>query len=81
MTALAKYERLECDGLWRADKDAQRRDVVISFGNATLVIADNSGRPLTHWSLPALERRNPGETPAIFVPGEDADETVEIADG
>lgn len=80
MTALAKYERLECDGLWRADKDAQRRDVVISFGNATLVIADNTGRPLTHWSLPALERRNPGETPAIFVPGEDADETVEIAD-
>ncbi|SFR44123.1 hypothetical protein SAMN04488005_1994 [Yoonia tamlensis] len=80
MTALAKYERLECDGLWRADKDAQRRDVVVSFGNATLVIADGAGRPLTHWSLPALERRNPGEVPAIYAPGEDADEYLEIAD-
>jgi hypothetical protein len=81
MTALEKYDRLECDGLWRADQDAQRRDVVISFGNATLVIADGAGRPLTHWSLPALERRNTGETPAIYAPGADADETVEIVDG
>ncbi len=80
MTALEKYERLECGGLWRADKDAQRRDVVVSFGNATLVIADGAGRPLTHWSLPALERQNPGEIPAIYTPGEDAEETVEIAD-
>ncbi|WP_106745737.1 hypothetical protein [Yoonia maritima] len=80
MTALDKYERLECDGLWRADSDAQRRDVVISFGNATLVIADGAGRPLTHWSLPAILRTNPGETPAIYAPGDDADETIEISD-
>ncbi|KJZ20615.1 hypothetical protein [Loktanella sp. S4079] len=80
MTALDKYERLECDGLWRADSDAQRRDVVVSFGNATLVITDGAGRPLTHWSLPAILRTNPGETPAIYAPGDDADETVEIAD-
>lgn len=80
MTALDKYVRLESGGLWRPDAEAQRRDVVISFGDATLVISDGVGRPLAHWSLPALERQNPGEMPAIYAPDEGADEIVEIAD-
>ncbi|WP_296425226.1 hypothetical protein [Yoonia sp.] len=80
MTALDRYVRLESDGLWRADPDAQRRDVTVSFGDATLVIADRAGRPLAHWSLPAVQRRNPGENPAIYTPDADAAETLEIAD-
>lgn len=80
MTALREYERLESGGLWRADADAQRRDVTVSFGNATLVIADSADRPLSHWSLPAIMRQNPGETPAIYTPDEAADETLEIDD-
>ena len=80
MTALDQYVRLESGGLWRADADAQRRDVVVSFGDATLVISDQAGRPLTHWSLPAVIRQNPGERPAIYTPDEDASETVEIAE-
>lgn len=60
MTALDKYVRLESGGLWRADANAQRRDVGISFGDATLVIADTAGRPVAHWSLPAITRLNPG---------------------
>ena len=80
MTALREYERLESGGLWRADLDAQRRDVTVSFGNATLVISDNAERPLTHWSLPAIIRQNPGKRPAIFTPNEDAHEVLEIDD-
>lgn len=80
MTALDKYVRLESDGLWRAGPDAQRRDVTVSFGDATLVIADHTGRPLSHWSLPALLRQNPQKRPAIYTPDEDASETLEIAD-
>ena len=80
MTALDKYVRLESDALWRAAPDAQRRDVVLSFGDATLVIADGAGRPLAHWSLPALIRQNPGEIPAIYAPDEDGSELLEIAD-
>lgn len=80
MTALKQYERLESGGLWRADADSQRRDVTVSFGNATLVIVDGAGRPLTHWSLPAVIRQNVGERPAIFIPDEAADETLEIDD-
>lgn len=80
MTALREYERLECGGLWRANMDAQRRDVVVSFGHATLVISDGAGRPLTHWSLPAIVRQNPGKVPAVFAPSDEADETLEVED-
>lgn len=80
MTALREYDRLECGGLWRADSDAQRREVMVNFGNATLIIADTAGRPLTHWSLPAVVRQNAGTMPAIFAPSEKDEESLEIDD-
>jgi len=80
MTALREYERLESGGLWRENADAQRRNVVVSFGDTTLVMSDTAGRTLTHWSLPAVRRLNADQMPAIFTPGEDAAETLEIDD-
>ena len=80
MTALTEFDRLESGGLWRASTDAQRREVTVSLGNATLIISDTADRPLTHWSLPAVERLNIGERPALFTPGSDATETLEISD-
>ena len=80
MTALDRYVRLESEALWRAGPDVQRRDVTISFGDATLVIADGTGRPLAHWSLPALIRQNPDAVPAIYAPDEDASELLEISE-
>ncbi len=81
MTALDKYQRLECGGLWRAAPDAQRRDVTVSFGEATLVLADpRTEVPLSHWSLPAIARLNPGEMPALFSPDTGESETLEIDD-
>lgn len=78
MTALSEFERLECTGIWRAAPDVQRRDVIVSVGDATLVISDQTGTALTHWSLPAVERVNPGQRPAKFRPGPDASETLEL---
>lgn len=80
MTALKEFARLESDGLWRPDPEAQRREVALSFGDATLVISDGAGRALTHWSLAAIDRLNPGVRPAIFTPDPDATETLEVAD-
>ena len=81
MTALQEYQRLECTGLWRDAPDAQRREVIVSFGDATLVISETrSGRALTHWSLPAVARTNPGRMPARYVPGPDAGEELELED-
>lgn len=78
MTALKQYERLEAAALWRAGPEAQRRDVIVSLGEATLTITDMNDRPLGHWSLAALERANPGEFPALFHPAGDSAETLEI---
>ncbi|WP_158968724.1 hypothetical protein [Chachezhania sediminis] len=78
MTALKRYERLEATGLWRAGPRSQRREVVVSLGEATLTITDMRDRVLAHWSLAALERRNPGVLPAIYGPDGDPDETLEF---
>jgi len=32
LTALSQYARLECPGVWRADPEAQRQEVVVAFG-------------------------------------------------
>jgi len=78
MTALTKYARLEATALWRASSDEQRREVVVSIGDATLVIIDMNNQPLTHWSLAAVERANPDQRPAIFYPDGDPGETLEL---
>ena len=79
MTALREYQRLEASGLWRPDRDAQRREVIVSIGEATLTISDMNDRALTHWSLAAVARRDPGSLPAIYYPDGDPDETLELA--
>lgn len=82
MTALEKYARLEGPGVWREARGEQRRDVVVSLGDASLIIADDrSNIVLSHWSLPAVERLNRGNKPAIFAPGPDAEgESLELSD-
>lgn len=81
MTALREYQRLESTGLWRDAPGAQKREVFVAFGDATLVISEaKSHRPLTHWSLPAIVRLNPGQMPARYAPAPDGDEELEIDD-
>lgn len=78
MTALSKYDRLEAIGLWRPDPEGQRREVIVSIGNATLVITDMNDQAIAHWSLAAVARANPGSRPAIYYPDGDAGETLEL---
>lgn len=82
MTALVKFQRLEAQGSWRAAPGAPLREVIVSLGEATLVLSDpRTDRPLSHWSLPAVVQVNPGASPALYAPGpEGTDETVEIDD-
>jgi hypothetical protein len=81
MTALKKYQRLECGGLWRETPQDQRREVLVRFGDATLVLSDpKTGTAISHWSLPAIERINRGEEPPVFAPGPDAGESLELTD-
>lgn len=81
MTAVTKYRKLEARGLWRDLPEGQRREVVVNLGDQTLILTDpRSDTALSHWSLPAVMRANPGEMPALYLPGEDATETLEIED-
>lgn len=81
MTALSEYQRLEASGLWRMDENAQRREVIVSVGDATLVITDLKEVALSHWSLPAVERiTGSTERPAIYRPANDSSERLEIDD-
>lgn len=80
MTALSEYQRLEAPGVWRPSPQAQRRDVIVALGEATLVLTDQKDSALAHWSLAAVERRNPGRMPAVYAPGADATEELELAD-
>ena len=80
MTVLAEYQRLEAEGIWRPGPEAQRRDVILSIGKATVTIGAANGTAITHWSLPAIQRLNPGETPALYSPGGDAPDTLEVND-
>ncbi|MDO5612879.1 MAG: hypothetical protein Q4G14_06495 [Paracoccus sp. (in: a-proteobacteria)] len=82
MTALTEFERLEAAGNWRVTPEARAREVVVSVGDATLILKDpKSETPLSHWSLPAVTRLNPGRLPAVYGPGgEGRDERLEIDD-
>jgi hypothetical protein len=81
MTALRKYDRLESPGTWRETPEARLREVVVGLREATLVLSDpKTEMALSQWSLPALHRLNPGKVPALFGPGLDDDETLEIDD-
>lgn len=80
-TALRKYDRLECTGLWREQPDSRLREVVVGLRSATLILSDfKTEMALAQWSLPALRRVNPAKLPAIYAPGDDAAETLEIDD-
>ena len=80
MTAIKEFERLESLGLWRDSKDSQRREVIVSFGESTLVLSDINNRPITHWSLAAIEDAGNSENGTIFTVDDLGEETLEIDD-
>ncbi|MEM6375917.1 MAG: hypothetical protein AAF686_06715 [Pseudomonadota bacterium] len=79
-TALNRYEKLEASGIWRAHAEAQSRNVYIALGEASLTITDSGNRPLGHWSLAAVERRNPGKRPALYYPAGDPGQVLELGE-
>ncbi|MCL3880934.1 hypothetical protein [Marivita sp. GX14005] len=78
MTALKEFQRLEAAGIWRATPEDQRKDVIVSLGNASLTIFDLRENVLAHWSVAAVARANKGQTPAIYHPDGDPGETLEL---
>lgn len=80
MTALKKFDRLESIGLWKKDELAQRIEVIVSFGNSTLVLSDKNENPITHWSLAAIIRLGSNQDYVVFSVDKDCSESLEIND-
>lgn len=80
MTALKEFARLESLGLWKQSKDAQRQEVVVSFGASSLVLSDTNGNPLTHWSLAAITWQSKANKATVFGIDAEGAETLEIED-
>ena len=80
MTALDQYQRLEAVALWRAAPDAQPREVVVSFGHATLTLMDIDDAPRAHWSLAALEEIGSDAHGLVLTPDPDGAETLSLDD-
>lgn len=78
MVALKKYARIEAAGLWRASPDAQRREVIVTLGDASLTVKAMNEQPLAHWSIAAIARRNPSQRPALYSPDGDPGEELEL---
>ena len=80
MTALDKYLRLESTGQWRESAGAEPREVLVSFGDATLVLSDFDETPLAHWALAATQRIAMEAGRALYTPDVEGFETLEIDD-
>ncbi|WP_292290617.1 hypothetical protein [Marivita sp.] len=80
MTALKEFQRLEAEAVWRATPADQRKDVIVSLGDASLTILDLRENVLAHWSVAAVARANKGQMPAIYHPDGDPGETLEFGE-
>lgn len=80
MTALAQYIRLEASGRWREKEGDPWRDVLVSFGDATLVLSDFQERAFAHWALAALVREDRGDGLVRYRPAERSRDVLELND-
>jgi Zn-dependent protease with chaperone function len=81
MTALEKYAKLETEARYFDGQSAEPRNVVVSFGERSLVIMGFDESALAHWplaSLRALGRK--GDSAVQLVPHADSDERLVISD-
>lgn len=80
MTAIDKYIRLEAIGKWRSGPNEPTREVVVSFGNATLQLTGLDDTPLSHWALRAVKRIGSKGSGIIYSADSQGDETLLIDD-
>ena len=83
MTALDEYDRLEAVGILKCSEDDAGTEVVVTFGEATLTmnsLSNEGDRPITHWSLAAIDLVRETDEIAVYRLGDQTDETLETSD-
>ncbi len=80
MTALEKYIRLEALGQWREAEGAPPREVIVRFGDTTLLLTDAADRPLGHWALAGVQAIRTDGRYTIYAMSPEGAETLAIKD-
>jgi hypothetical protein len=82
MTALERYAKLEAVARYLDGVSSEAREVVLSFGERSLVIMGLDDRPIAHWPLASLRALGPpAERPLELVPDPGSDERLLLEDG
>ncbi|MEM7270703.1 MAG: hypothetical protein AAF401_15815 [Pseudomonadota bacterium] len=79
MTALAKYDLLEAEGRYIAAEGAAAQEVIVKFGDASLMILDLGDNPVAHWPLATL-RDVGAEEGLLLTPDHGGVERLTVAD-
>lgn len=80
MTALKRYDLLEAEGRYFDGKSATPREVVVKFGDASLMILDIQDMPITHWPLATLRSLGAAGPGLSLIPDFGGDERLTIND-
>ena len=81
MTALERYAKLEAVARYLDGVGSEAREVVLSFGERSLIIMGLDDRPIAHWPLASLRALGPpAEYPLELVPDPASHERVLLED-
>jgi hypothetical protein len=80
MSALDRYLWLESTGIWREGAGAAPREVVVRFGQATLLLSDAADRLLGHWALAGIQVVGEADGATVYAMTAEGDETLAIRD-
>ncbi len=81
VTALDKYAKLEAIARYRDGPSDRVREVVLSFGERTLMIVGLDDQPISHWPLVNVHRLSAeGAETVLLAPFADSPERIELTD-
>ena len=81
MTALGEYAKLEAEAVFYDSAADATLQVILSFGERSLVIMSADDRALAHWPLASLHARtDPGNVPAQIAPDREASDYIVLHD-
>ncbi|QIE56439.1 M48 family metallopeptidase [Pikeienuella piscinae] len=80
MAAPVKYDLLEAPGRYFDGRTAAARDVVVKFGDASLILMTHEDMPITHWSLAGLRDLGAGAGALSLTPDYESDERLVLDD-
>jgi hypothetical protein len=80
MSARQTYILFAAPGRWREAPDGPARDVIVSLGNATLVLTDVQDRILGHWALAGIRAVGESDGSIVYTMAGDGADTLSIGD-